>query len=103
MLFRSKLEDASAVNTVIECIVRNTPIIVNRLNALEEVLGKKYPLFYDSINDVKNLLTMKYIEKGHDYLKNLNKTELKLETFVNKFINIVNQINDDNIIIDTEV
>ena len=96
-----KLEDASAVNTVIECIVRNTPIIVNRLPALEEVLGKRYPLFYNSINDVKNLLTMKNIEKGYEYLKNLNKSELKLETFINKFINIVNQIYDNNI--DSEV
>jgi len=98
-----KLEDASAVNTVIECIVRNTPIIVNRLPALEEILGKKYPLFYNSINDVKNLLTMKYIEKGYEYLKNLNKTELKLETFINKFTNIVNQIYDNNIIIGSDV
>ena len=97
-----RLEDASAVNTVIECIVRNTPIIVNRLPALEEVLGKKYPLFYNSINDVKNLLTMKNIEKAFDYLKNLNKTELKLETFINKFTNIVNQIYDNNIIIDND-
>ena len=34
-----KLVDASAVNTIIECIVRNTPIIVNRLPATEELLG----------------------------------------------------------------
>jgi hypothetical protein len=98
-----KLEDASAVNTVIECIVRNTPIFVNRLPAIEEVLGKKYPLFYDSINDVKNLLTMKHIEKAHDYLKNLNKTELRLETFINKFKNIVNNIYEETIMDDIEV
>jgi hypothetical protein len=40
------LVDAVAVNTVIECIIRRTPVILNRLPATEEYLGKGYPLFY---------------------------------------------------------
>jgi hypothetical protein len=40
------LVDASACNTALECLARNTPLIVNRLPALEELLGADYPGFY---------------------------------------------------------
>ena len=98
------LIDASAVNTVIECIVRNTPIYVNRLPALEEILGNKYPLFYDNINDVSNMLTMDYIDKAYSYLKNLNKDKFKIDFFMKKFretlkninININNKLEKEN-------
>jgi len=86
------LVGASAVNTVIECIVRNTPIIINKLPALIEVLGDKYPLFYENIFDVKNLLTIKNIETGYNYLKNLDKTKFKIETFMTDFNNILDNI-----------
>lgn len=43
-----KLKGAGGCTTVIECIARNIPIVVNRLPALEEYLGKNYPLFYDT-------------------------------------------------------
>ena len=38
---------AAANNIVAECIKHGTPLIVNRLPALEEYLGHDYPLFYD--------------------------------------------------------
>ena len=34
-----KLRDCSAVNTVLECMARDTPIIINRHPAIEELLG----------------------------------------------------------------
>jgi hypothetical protein len=83
---------ASAVNTVIECIVRNTPIIVNRLPALVEVLGEKYPLFYDNIHDVRNLLKKKTIEAGHNHIKNLNKDKFRIEHFTKHFLQIVESL-----------
>ena len=75
------LINASAVNTIIECIVRNTPIIVNRLSATVELLGDKYPLFSD-ITDATNLLTMDNIQAAYKYLKTMDKTQFKLSTFV---------------------
>lgn len=42
-----RLHDAVAVNTILECIARNTPIIVNRLPAVEEYLGADYPGLYE--------------------------------------------------------
>ena len=92
------LIDASAVNTVIECIVRNTPLYVNKIPALEEILGNKYPLFYDNITDVPNMLTMEHIDKGYLYLKNLNKDKLKIEYFMEKFRDIVKSISQNNFI-----
>ena len=95
------LVDASAVNTVIECVVRNTPIIVNKLPALVEILGDKYPLFYDNVDDVNFLLDMTHLENGYNYLKKLNKNEFKMETFINKFELILEDIklntNESNI------
>lgn len=50
------LIDCSASNTVIECIVRKTPIFVNKLNPLIEYLGEKYPLFYNNFDEISDLL-----------------------------------------------
>jgi hypothetical protein len=88
------LYGASAVNTVIECVVRNTPILVNRLSALEEILGKKYPMFYDRIDQIKDILDMKLVDDTYEYLKNLDKSKLKIETFINGFEKIAKDIND---------
>jgi hypothetical protein len=86
------LIDASAVNTVIECIVRNTPIFINKLPAIIEVLGSDYPLYYNNISEVKDLLNLNSIEKAYAYIKNLDKTKFKIETFIKDFISIVDKI-----------
>ncbi len=69
-----ELYDVSANNVVIECIVRNTPIVVNRHPALEEYLGTEYPLFYDRFGDACGLFTDERILAGHRYLNGLDKT-----------------------------
>lgn len=87
-----QLQDCSAVNTVIECIVRNTIIIVNRHPALEELLGNSYPGFYDGnslvaaaliLNDVKRL------QNCYRHLKKLDKSNLRIETFMKRFVEII--------------
>jgi polysaccharide pyruvyl transferase WcaK-like protein len=80
------LLSASAVNTIIECIVRHTPIIVNRLPATLEALGTYYPLFYDELKEVPALLTWQNIQLAHEYLVKLDKTHLRLESFIEKII-----------------
>ena len=82
------LVDASACNTVLECIVRNTPIIVNRLPALEEVLGVNYPGFYhkDNLYEAASIaLDMNRIFTIHKFMTTINKTMFSLERFVNEF------------------
>ena len=87
------LVDASAVNTVLECIARNTPILVNKLPALVEILGDTYPLFYNNEVDLyRKLASPKWIYQGYKYLKQLDKSKLHLVHFRNEFIKVVSGI-----------
>jgi hypothetical protein len=82
------LVDASAVNTIIECIMRNTPICVNRLPAVEEYLGCDYPLYYDNYDEASYKLSdLKMIKKAHEYLQSLDKSIFTIEYFMRDFIN----------------
>ncbi|MGJ5820780.1 hypothetical protein [Paludibaculum fermentans] len=45
------LYDTVVNNTVVECIVRGTPLVCNRLPALVELLGEEYPLFYSNLEE----------------------------------------------------
>ena len=81
------LVDASAVNTIIECMVRNTPIIVNRLPATEQYLGVNYPLFYDNMDEVYELLKNNInIYNGYKYLKDMDKSHLTIDYFMKSFV-----------------
>ena len=100
------LVDASAVNTLIECVSRNTPIIINKHPAVVELLGINYPLYYgDNNGKVKNnfdlnlqvndLMKDSYgIYNSYKYLKNIDKSILDVDIFTEKFINIVKNIKD---------
>jgi hypothetical protein len=87
------LVDASAVNTLIECIVRNTPIVINPLPAVVEYLGENYPLYYNTLEEASRLLnSIGKISEGYEYLKRMDKSELRLESFldeIEKFVRLV--------------
>lgn len=78
------LVDCSAVNTVLECIVRNTPLVVRRNATLEEVLGKDYPGFYEDLVDAALFLNDENaVRSAHTYLATtLDKTRFSLDRFV---------------------
>ena len=86
----------SAVNTLLECIVRNTPIIVNKHPAVVELLGENYPLYYTNslnyldlnlfINEL--LKNSNIIRKTHNYLKKIDKNKFKIENFRKELIKI---------------
>lgn len=95
------LVDASAVNTILECIVRATPIIVNKHPAVVELLGETYPLYfisqhndYNGINlEINNMLkTDRLIRRAHYYLKRQNLNKFKIITFINNFSKILKNI-----------
>jgi polysaccharide pyruvyl transferase WcaK-like protein len=91
------LHDGSAVNTIIECIVRNTPIIVNKCPLTIEIFGENYPLFYNNyVNDfsktneeVKNLLKCFNIYKAYIYLSCMNKKKYSIEYFIETFLKYI--------------
>lgn len=86
------LVDASAINTLIECIVRNTPIIINKHPAVVELLGEHYPLYYTNNQEMSiqvfNLIKYKNIKKAHQCLKKINKKDYDINTFIAKFNNL---------------
>lgn len=47
------LRDAPANTTVVECIVRSTPILINRLPGVVEYLGEDYPFYYSSLEEAE--------------------------------------------------
>jgi len=78
-----KLIDASACNTVIECIARNTPLIINRIPATVEYLGSDYPLFWSTYEEATKLIEDdEKLLAGHNYLKTRDKTYLTVENLV---------------------
>jgi len=83
------LYDASANNTVIECIVRNTPLLVNPIEAIKEYLGEDYPFYYNSLEEAVNkAMDMDLIYKTHQFLVNHPiKKKLTGENFLNSFVN----------------
>lgn len=69
VVFVQLFESATtAINTVLECIVRNTPIVVNRTPATLELLGAEYPLFYDDLDEIPALISLSTIGEAHTYL-----------------------------------
>lgn len=70
------LYDATANNTVLECIARHTPLVVRKLPATQEYLGKTYPLFFDNLDEAADLLEDKErLLVAHEYLKERAKLE----------------------------
>jgi hypothetical protein len=77
------LYDASACNTLIECIARKTPIIVNRHPAVVEYIGADYPGLYSSLDEVPGMCTAYNMQKMYDYLHatNMNK-DISIKSFL---------------------
>lgn len=89
------LVDASAVNTLIECISRCTPIIVNKLPAIVELLGTNYPLYYKNYYEVSLILDdTERIRHGYLYLRDLDKTKFDITTFTTNLMNIIKDISN---------
>lgn len=87
-----KLMDASACNTLIECVVRNTPIIINPIPPVVEILGEDYPLYYNNYYDVSKILdNPSLIKQGYDYLVNMPKDQLDISNFIKELTDIVTQ------------
>jgi hypothetical protein len=81
------LIDAGANNAILECIIRNTPIIVNKIEPVIEYLGIDYPLYFTELDEVKNLLNLEKITEAHNYLKQMNKSDLFYSNFNNYLFN----------------
>jgi hypothetical protein len=81
------LYDSSANNAIVESIARNTPILVNRIPATEEYLGKDYPLYFNDLDHASSLLyDFDSVYNAHKYLKEMDKRWISGEYFANDLI-----------------
>lgn len=93
------LIDSSANNVIIECIVRNTPLLINRLPAIEEYLGEDYPFYFSTLDEASAKLDdWKTIRAAHEHLKRLPKEQYSQSVFRDSFVasNIFRRLNVAN-------
>jgi hypothetical protein len=80
--------DTSANTAIIECIIRNTPILVRKLPAVIEYLGEEYPFYFENLSEAADKLkNIENIIKTYLYLTNMDKTKFTHKYFVNSFGN----------------
>ena len=85
-----KLSDTCSYDiNLLECILTNTPVIVNRCAMTEEYLGKEYPLFFNSTSEVKNLFSLEKLKSAYDYLcaNNKAKDKSRSDYFLTSLVN----------------
>jgi len=81
------LIECSAANTLIECIARCNPIIVNKIPPVVEYIGEDYPLLYNNLEELETLVTVDKIREAYNYLINSNiKNKISSEHFYNSII-----------------
>ncbi len=83
---------ASANNVVVECIARNTPVLVNRLNPVIEYLGPGYPLFYNNIHEIPALLDASRILEAHTFLREMKKGFLDAASFAGQVVDFAKNL-----------
>lgn len=65
-----QLDAANANNAVVECLARATPLLVNRLPAVEEYLGRDYPLYFDDLRDAAaQAMDTGRLKAAHEHLR----------------------------------
>lgn len=82
------LYDASANNTIVECIARATPLLVNPLPAVVEYLGETYPFYFTDLDEAAaKAMDLERVRASHEYLKNCPaRQKLTFDYFLRSFV-----------------
>lgn len=65
--------DANSLSLVMECIARQTPLLINAHSAFREYLGDDYPLYYYFYEDAaEKALNWELLKNAHDRLRNIS-------------------------------
>ncbi len=85
------LHDVSGCTTLVECIARATPVLVNPLPAMVEYLGPDYPLYCDTLEEAAaKALDFGLVEAAHQYLLTCPiRPKLAPDYFLDSFANSV--------------
>tara|TARA_B100000886_G_scaffold287565_1_gene212281 strand:+ start:619 stop:3558 length:2940 start_codon:yes stop_codon:yes gene_type:complete len=90
------LWNATANNSLLECMEMNIPAFISRLPSTEEYLGINYPMFYNNIQEIESIINNKetlhekYTET-YQYLTTMDKSEIRHEHFNSELLKIINQ------------
>lgn len=88
----TELYGAAANNLVVECMVRGTPILINRLPAVEEYLGRDYPLFYDRVTEIPSLLEPALLLDASHHLVERSALLPSFEQFAQRILEFANAV-----------
>jgi hypothetical protein len=80
------LIEASASDTLLECIMTCTPVYVKRHPAIIEYIGKDYPLLFDEVDQIK--VRDSDLQKAHEYLVTLDKYKFTSAAFRDNLLKI---------------
>ena len=81
------LYDTVTNNAVIECIVRNTPVLCNPLPGLVELLGEDYPLFFSTLQEAAaKAENTSLLEAAVTHLKRIPKDVFTQAHFLHSFV-----------------
>lgn len=86
------LVDAAAVNTIIECIVRRTPIVINKIPGTVALLGEHYPLFYKDVSEIPKLVSERAVNQAHQYLRRLDIKRFRLTYFLDQMTEVITDL-----------
>lgn len=85
--------DTVANNAVVECIARNTPIVVCKHPSVVEYLGKDYPCYFETKEQAEEIIhDDDLILAAHEYLKVMSKEWLSADYFTKDFINKLGKV-----------
>jgi glycosyltransferase involved in cell wall biosynthesis len=81
-------------NTFLEALISNTPIILRRQPEFVSILGKGYPLFFDTLDEINDLVKDdESISKAHSHLKSIDKSKFTMDYFIETIrSNIIEQL-----------
>ena len=86
------LWDASANNAVMDAISCKIPILINRLPAVEEYIGKDYPLYFtdfESLQKKVDSLRPHDMARAQEYLRSLDTDSMSVERFTDNIVRAV--------------
>jgi hypothetical protein len=89
------LINASANNAILELMSFNIPFFVNKLDAVIEYIGNDYPLYFNSIHEIENIinnknLLIKKMKEASLYLENINKNDISCSYFNSEMLSFIN-------------
>ena len=91
------LFDAAANNSVLECMISNTPFFVEKNMGTIEYLGNNYPMFFSDICEINHIidnkqLLMETYQTTHAYLSKIDKRQFSYKKFYSEILKYINNV-----------